>query len=93
MDDQDDVLGYLKLDPDHHEKIAALIPKEAWYEQMIRYGLYIGAVFQLVCILAVILLPASEQEKEVEDGEKSRASSPVSQSGRKQKKKTKKKMA
>ena len=27
MDDQDDVLGYLKLDPDHHEKIAALIPK------------------------------------------------------------------
>ena len=27
MDDQDDVLSYLKLDPDHHEKIAALIPK------------------------------------------------------------------
>ena len=27
MDDVDDVLSYLKLDPDHHEKIAALIPK------------------------------------------------------------------
>ena len=27
MEDVDDVLSYLKLDPDHHEKIAALIPK------------------------------------------------------------------
>ena len=49
--DQDDLLDYLKLDPDHHEKIASLIPKETWYEQIIRYGLYIGAVFQMVCIL------------------------------------------
>ena len=48
---QEDLLDYLKLDPDHHEKIAALIPKETWYEQLIRYGLYIGAVFQMVCIL------------------------------------------
>jgi len=93
MEDLDDVLGYLKLDPDHHEKIAALIPKETWYELMIRYGLYIGAFFQLVCILAVILLPASEEEKEIEDDEKTRASSPTSQSARKHKKKTKKKIA
>jgi len=80
---QDDLLDYLKLDPDHHEKIAALIPKETWYEQLIRYGLYIGAVFQMVCILAVILLP----EKDTADGDgetsfsdeeemKSRAGSP-----------------
>ena len=48
---QEDLMDYLKLDPDHHEKIAALIPKETWYEQIIRYGLYIGAVFQMVCIL------------------------------------------
>lgn len=34
-----------------------LIPQEEWYEAWIRYGLYVGAVFQLVCILAVILLP------------------------------------
>ena len=50
-DSSDDLLAYLKLDPDHDEKIAALIPKETWYEQLIRYGLYIGAVFQMVCIL------------------------------------------
>jgi len=94
MEDVDDVLSYLKLDPDHHEKIAALIPKETWYEQIIRYGLYVGAVFQMICILAVILLPASDDEKEIEeDKASSRASSPTNQSNRKQKKKTKKKLA
>ena len=50
-DNHEDLLDYLKLDPDHHEKIAALIPQETWYEQLIRYGLYIGAVFQMVCIM------------------------------------------
>jgi preprotein translocase subunit Sec61beta len=80
---QEDLLDYLKLDPDHHEKIAALIPKETWYEQIIRYGLYVGAVFQMVCILAVILLPEKDQgdgdgETSFSDEEemKSRAGSP-----------------
>jgi hypothetical protein len=27
MEGQEDILKYLNLDPDHHEKIAALIPK------------------------------------------------------------------
>ena len=74
----DDLLDYLKLDPDHHEKIASLIPQvgveawqvatgnimrrgnafsfdflvqETWYEVLIRYGLYIGAIFQMACIM------------------------------------------
>ena len=34
-----------------------LFPDELWYEVLLRYGLYVGAVFQLVCILAVIVLP------------------------------------
>ena len=33
----DESLDYLKLDPDHDAKIAALIPQETWYEQLIRY--------------------------------------------------------
>ena len=32
-------------------KLSHLLPQETWYEQLIRYGLYVGAVFQLVCIL------------------------------------------
>ena len=76
----DDLLDYLKLDPDHHEKIASLIPQvgcfhiakawqgneawqsffcsnlsllfqETWYEVLIRYGLYLGAIFQMACIM------------------------------------------
>ena len=34
-----------------------LFPDELWYEVLLRYGLYVGAAFQLVCILAVIVLP------------------------------------
>lgn len=31
-----------------------LFPQEEWYEQVLRYGLYLGAAFQILCILAVI---------------------------------------
>jgi len=31
-----------------------LFPQEEWYEQLLRYGLYLGAAFQLICILALI---------------------------------------
>jgi len=31
-----------------------LFPQEEWYEQLLRYGLYVGAVFQIICILAII---------------------------------------
>merc|ERR1711963_201918 len=78
----DDLLDYLKLDPDHHEKIASLIPQETWYEVLIRYGLYLGAIFQMACIMAVILLPEKENaeggadENSCSDEEASRAGSP-----------------
>ena len=35
-----------------------LIPPEEWYEPWLRFGLYLGAIFQLVCVLAVVVLPA-----------------------------------
>ncbi len=44
--------------PDH------LIPKEEWYEAYLRYGLYLGAAFQLVCILAVLVLPTKKAKGE-----------------------------
>ena len=55
-----------------------LFPQEEWYEQLLRYGLYIGAAFQLICILALIfdVSPqndlednASESEDESEEEE------------------------
>ena len=41
-----------------------LFPEELWYEVLLRYGLYVGAVFQLVCILAVIVLPPLKEGPE-----------------------------
>ena len=36
----------------------SLLPREEWYEVYLRYGLYVGAAFQLACILAVLVLPS-----------------------------------
>ncbi len=51
------------LIPDH------LIPKEEWYEVVLRYALYAGAVFQLACILAVLVLPAKRKRRKGEGGD------------------------
>ena len=53
--------------------LSSLIPPEEWYEPWIRAGLYIGAAFQLVCILAVLVLPAKDDEG-AEGGKKKAAS-------------------
>lgn len=52
------------------EELSSLIPEELWYERLLRYGLYFGGVFQLICILAVIFLPPSAST-ETEKGEDS----------------------
>merc|ERR1712064_202462 len=41
-----------------------LFPEELWYEVLLRYGLYVGAAFQLICILAVIVLPPLKEGSE-----------------------------
>ena len=30
---------------------------------LLKYGLYLGAIFQLICIFAVIFVPATDNEK------------------------------
>lgn len=40
-----------------------LLPPEEWYEPYLKFGLYVGAAFQLVCILALIFLPPTTKEK------------------------------
>ncbi|KAG4065019.1 hypothetical protein HA402_004142 [Bradysia odoriphaga] len=47
------------------------IPQEDWYETFIRYGLYFGAVFQLLCLCACVMLPGSKKE----DGDDTNANS------------------
>ena len=46
------------LNSDHLGEGPPLFPEEEWYEKVLRCGLYVGAAFQLLCILAVIVLPA-----------------------------------
>ncbi len=47
-----------------------LFPEEEWYEVLIRYGLYIGAAFQILCILAIVVFPpsSSDQAEESQSG-------------------------
>ncbi len=46
-----------------------LIPREEWYETWLRYALYAGAAFQLVCILAVLVLPPRSGQGKDEAGQ------------------------
>lgn len=36
-------------------------------DELLRYGLFLGAVFQLVCIAAVVFVPPKEEGKDVGD--------------------------
>ncbi|TRY75160.1 hypothetical protein TCAL_13011 [Tigriopus californicus] len=46
-----------------------LIPPDEWYEPYLRFSLYVGAFFQLCCVIAVIVLPSrNESEGYSKDG-------------------------
>ncbi|XP_026121905.1 protein MANBAL [Carassius auratus] len=75
------------------------VPEPTLFESLLRYGLFLGAIFQLVCILAIIL-PTSKSHEQVETPEPADARSsdqsrkpkgPVQQIRQKLKKESKKK--
>ena len=35
----------------------------SWLDSFIHYGLIFGAIFQLICIFAVVLIPQTDEEK------------------------------
>ena len=37
--------------------------EQTWFDYALHYGLLIGAVFQLVCIAAIIVIPAKPDEE------------------------------
>ncbi|XP_073539945.1 protein MANBAL [Phyllobates terribilis] len=73
------------------------IPEPTFLETLLRYGLFCGAIFQLICILAIIFPGSKSQEMDNETPEakiievvKKPKTVPVT-AGKKQKKETKKK--
>ncbi|XP_028904493.1 protein MANBAL [Ornithorhynchus anatinus] len=73
------------------------VPEPTFLEHVLRYGLFLGAVFQLVCILAIVFPAAKPHQPEPEPPEargpesarKPKTSGPPL--GKKLKKETKKK--
>ncbi|XP_069508474.1 protein MANBAL [Ambystoma mexicanum] len=73
------------------------IPEPTFLENLLHYGLFIGAIFQLVCILAIIYPTKMSQQmdadhSEVKCSEPAKKQKPVTtQVGKKLKKEPKKK--
>ncbi|KAK2194229.1 hypothetical protein NP493_1g03023 [Ridgeia piscesae] len=49
------------------ETLLDSIPKDGLFDMLLHYGLLLGALFQLVCIFAVVFVPTSEEEREDDD--------------------------
>ncbi|XP_056406701.1 protein MANBAL [Hyla sarda] len=73
------------------------IPEPSFLETLLRYGLFCGAIFQLICILAIIFPGSSSKEMDSDSSEvKStevlkKPKMALVTAGKKQKKETKKK--
>ncbi|XP_072539267.1 protein MANBAL [Salminus brasiliensis] len=75
------------------------VPEPTLFEGLLRYGLFLGAIFQLVCILAIIL-PTSKSHEQEETAEPAdtkgseqskKPKAPIQQMRQKPKKESKKK--
>ncbi|XP_015249588.1 protein MANBAL [Cyprinodon tularosa] len=74
------------------------VPEPTLLESILRYGLFLGAIFQLICILAVIFPSSKSNEQEETDStegkpgdQMKKPKGPAPQIRQKQKKESKKK--
>uniref|UniRef100_UPI00398F441D protein MANBAL n=1 Tax=Pristiophorus japonicus TaxID=55135 RepID=UPI00398F441D len=73
------------------------IPEPTFFDNVLRYGLFLGAIFQIVCILSILLPSSKSSEPEWDQSEskpsditkKQKPTTPSS--GKKAKKESKKK--
>ncbi|XP_059562072.1 protein MANBAL isoform X1 [Myotis daubentonii] len=45
------------------------VPEPTFLENLLRYGLFLGAIFQLICVLAIIIPVPKSHEAEAEPSE------------------------
>ena len=43
--------------------VDVLIGETDYFDECIKYGLFIGAIFQIICIGAVVFVPSKEDKK------------------------------
>lgn len=41
--------------------------EQTWFDHVLHYGLLVGAIFQLVCIAAIVVIPPSPEEEAEND--------------------------
>ena len=49
--------------PDIPEGLEELF-QQTWFDHFLHYGLFLGAIFQLVCIAAIVIIPPKSDEEE-----------------------------
>ena len=52
--------------------------QQTWFDHLLHYGLLLGAVFQLICIAAIVVLPPKAEEEADEASSSGEGEGPVS---------------
>ena len=61
-------LNNLKMSsPDIPEGLEELF-QQTWFDHFLHYGLFLGAIFQLICIAAIVIIPPKSDEEEALPG-------------------------
>ena len=53
--------------PDIPEGLEELF-QQTWFDHFLHYGLFLGAIFQLICIAAIVIIPPKSDEEEDSPG-------------------------